>query len=53
MNEARFPWVDAIIDTAERARAKVPVPARWGRPGGYGGYFKDPDGFVWSVVTAT
>jgi catechol 2,3-dioxygenase-like lactoylglutathione lyase family enzyme len=42
--------VDAILAEAERAGAKIvkpPVRTSWG---GYGGYFADPEGYLWEVA---
>jgi catechol 2,3-dioxygenase-like lactoylglutathione lyase family enzyme len=42
--------VDALIEQAVRAGAqlqKKPEEASWG---GYSGYFRDPDGFLWEVA---
>jgi catechol 2,3-dioxygenase-like lactoylglutathione lyase family enzyme len=43
--------VDAVLAEAERAGggiAKRAEPTSWG---GYGGYFTDPEGFLWEVAT--
>jgi catechol 2,3-dioxygenase-like lactoylglutathione lyase family enzyme len=42
--------VDAIIEQAKRAGAKIvktPQDAFWG---GYHGYFQDPDGHLWEIA---
>lgn len=42
--------VDAVMDVARRAGARIvrePVTLSWG---GYSGYFSDPDGHLWEVV---
>lgn len=42
--------VDALVDRAAEAGAKVtkpPQPADWG---GYSGYFADPDGHLWEIA---
>jgi uncharacterized protein len=42
--------VDAIMETAERAGARVvklAEPTFWG---GYAGYFQDPDGHLWEIL---
>ncbi len=41
--------VDAIMDRAQRAGAKIEKPARRAFWGGYSGYFSDPDGYLWKV----
>lgn len=43
--------VDAVLAEAERAGgtiAKAAVREEWG---GYGGYFADPDGYLWKVAS--
>jgi catechol 2,3-dioxygenase-like lactoylglutathione lyase family enzyme len=43
--------VDEILAEAERAGGtvvKAPRPTAWG---GYGGYFADPEGYLWEVAT--
>jgi uncharacterized protein len=42
--------VDAVMSEAERAGAKIVVPARNTFYGGYAGYFLDPDGHLWEVA---
>jgi catechol 2,3-dioxygenase-like lactoylglutathione lyase family enzyme len=42
--------VDAVVDAAERAGAKVVKAPTNTFYGGYAGYFRDPDGHVWEVV---
>ncbi len=42
--------VDAVMDQARRAGAKIVKPAADTFWGGYGGYFQDPDGHLWEVV---
>lgn len=42
--------VDQVLRQAEAAGArieKVAQPTEWG---GYGGYFSDPDGYLWEVA---
>lgn len=42
--------VDAVMEEAGKAGAKIVKPAQntfWGR---YAGYFQDPDGHLWEVV---
>lgn len=42
--------VDAALDAASRAGAKVPMTAHKTAWGGYVGYFTDPDGHLWEVA---
>ena len=42
--------VDAAIERARAAGAKVPKPAQKTFWGGYAGYFVDPDGHLWEVA---
>jgi catechol 2,3-dioxygenase-like lactoylglutathione lyase family enzyme len=42
--------VDAIMDLAEKAGARVVKRAQKTFYGGYAGYFQDPDGHLWEVV---
>jgi uncharacterized protein len=42
--------VDAIMQQAERAGAKITDPAHDRFWGGYSGYFQDPDGHLWEIV---
>lgn len=42
--------VDAIMQLAERAGARIVKPAGKTFYGGYAGYFQDPDGHVWEVA---
>lgn len=42
--------VDAVMDQAARAGARIIKPAQHTFYGGYGGYFQDPDGHAWEVV---
>ncbi|MBI4284219.1 MAG: VOC family protein [Chloroflexi bacterium] len=42
--------VDAVMQQAKRAGAKIIKPAENTFWGGYGGYFQDPDGHLWEVV---
>jgi hypothetical protein len=42
--------VDSVMAAAESAGAEIvkpPQPTFWG---GYGGYFRDPDGHLWEIV---
>jgi catechol 2,3-dioxygenase-like lactoylglutathione lyase family enzyme len=41
--------VDAVMARARGAGAKIGRPARRAFWGGYGGYFSDPDGYLWKV----
>jgi len=43
--------VDELLVDAERAGGKVVKPAQPTSWGGYGGYFADPDGYLWEVAT--
>ena len=42
--------VDSILAQAERAGAIIAKPAQKTFWGGYGGYFKDPDGHLWEIA---
>lgn len=42
--------VDAVMQTAARAGARILKAADRTFWGGYSGYFQDPDGHVWEVV---
>lgn len=42
--------VDAVMEQAERAGAKITDPARDRFWGGYSGYFQDLDGHLWEIV---
>jgi hypothetical protein len=42
--------VDAVMEQAARAGARVVKPAAETFWGGYGGSFQDPDGHVWEIV---
>ncbi|MCB1380243.1 MAG: VOC family protein [Alphaproteobacteria bacterium] len=42
--------VDAIMDHAEAAGARIVKPAQSVFWGGYSGYFADPDGHLWEVA---
>jgi catechol 2,3-dioxygenase-like lactoylglutathione lyase family enzyme len=43
--------VDEVLNEAERAGGKIVKPAQPTSWGGYGGYFADPDGYLWEVAT--
>ncbi|MBZ0220926.1 MAG: VOC family protein [Candidatus Methylomirabilis sp.] len=42
--------VDKVLDEARAAGAGIPKKAQKTSWGGYGGYFTDPDGYLWEVV---
>ena len=42
--------VDAFMDQAKRAGARITKPAAETFWGGYAGYFQDPDGHLWEVA---
>ncbi|HEX9811476.1 MAG TPA: VOC family protein [Burkholderiales bacterium] len=42
--------VDAVMNQAKRAGAKIVKPARKTFWGGYAGYFQDPDDHLWEVA---
>ena len=42
--------VDAVIEQAKRAGARIVKPARDTFWGGYAGYFADPDDHLWEVA---
>ncbi len=42
--------VDAIVEQAHRAGARIADPARDRFWGGYSGYFQDPDGHLWEIA---
>jgi uncharacterized protein len=45
--------VDAVLAEAERGGGTIVKPAQAAGWGGYFGYFADPDGYLWKVVTGT
>ena len=49
-NVASAQEVDAIMQQAERAGARMVKPAQATFYGGYAGYFQDPDGHLWEVA---
>lgn len=49
-NVASKQEVDAVIEQARRAGARVVKPAADAFWGGYAGYFADPDGHLWEVA---
>ena len=42
--------VDALMEQADRAGAKITDPARDRFWGGYSGYFQDSDGHLWEIA---
>ena len=42
--------VDEVMALAEKAGARITMPAHKTFWGGYGGYFQDPDGHLWEVL---
>ncbi|MCR6640555.1 MAG: VOC family protein [Sporocytophaga sp.] len=42
--------VNAVMELAENAGAKIVKPASDTFWGGYAGYFQDPDGHLWEIV---
>lgn len=42
--------VDAVMQQAEQAGARITDPARDRFWGGYSGYFQDPDGHLWEIA---
>lgn len=49
-NVATREEVDAVMDEALRAGARLVKPAQEAFWGGYSGYFADPDGHLWEVA---
>jgi catechol 2,3-dioxygenase-like lactoylglutathione lyase family enzyme len=49
-NVASQQEVDAVMQQAERAGARIVKPAQPTFYGGYAGYFQDPDGHLWEVA---
>jgi catechol 2,3-dioxygenase-like lactoylglutathione lyase family enzyme len=43
--------VDELLAEAERAGGTIVKPAEPTSWGGYGGYFADPEGYLWEVAT--
>jgi catechol 2,3-dioxygenase-like lactoylglutathione lyase family enzyme len=43
--------VEEVLADAERAGATVVKPAQRTAWGGFGGYFADPEGYLWEVAT--
>lgn len=44
--------VDEILSDVEAAGGKIEKPAHKTFWGGYGGYFSDPDGYIWEIAWA-
>jgi len=42
--------VDAVMEQAKKAGAKIIKPAQKTFWGGYAGYFQDPDGHLWEIA---
>lgn len=42
--------VDAVLGEARAAGAEIVKPAAKAEWGGYSGYFRDPDGYLWEVA---
>jgi catechol 2,3-dioxygenase-like lactoylglutathione lyase family enzyme len=42
--------VDALLQLAQKAGAKIEKPAQGTDWGGYSGYFSDPDGYLWEIA---
>ena len=42
--------VDAVLQQAQAAGARIVKPARSTFWGGYSGYFQDPDGHLWEIA---
>ncbi len=51
-NVASKQEVDAVMQQAQQAGAKIADPAHDRFWGGYSGYFQDPDGHLWEVAWA-
>ena len=49
-NVASHQEVDAVMQQAQRAGAKIVKPAQATFYGGYAGYFQDPDGHLWEIA---
>lgn len=49
-NVGRKEEVDAVMEQAKRAGAKIIKPCGDTFWGGYAGYFQDPDGHLWEIV---
>ncbi len=42
--------VDAVMEQAKKAGAKITKPAQDTFWGGYAGYFQDPDNYLWEIA---
>lgn len=42
--------VEALLERAQKAGAKIEKPAQKTAWGGYSGYFSDPDGYLWEIA---
>ena len=49
-NAASKEEVDAVMEQAKRAGARIVKPAGDTFWGGYAGYFQDPDGHLWEIA---
>lgn len=49
-NVASKEEVNAVMELAKKAGAKIIKPAADSFWGGYAGYFQDPDGHLWEIV---
>ncbi len=49
-NVVRRQEVDEVLDEAARAGAEIIKPAQDTFYGGYAGYFRDPNGYLWEIV---
>jgi uncharacterized protein len=49
-NVATREEVDAVMEQAQRAGAKIVKPAQPAFWGGYAGYFQDPDDHLWEIA---
>jgi catechol 2,3-dioxygenase-like lactoylglutathione lyase family enzyme len=49
-NVSSKPEVDAAMEQAKKAGARIVKPAHDTFWGGYAGYFQDPDGHLWEVA---
>ena len=52
-NVASQAEVDAVLEEAKAAGARIVKPASATFWGGYSGYFADPDGFLWEIATGS
>ena len=52
-NVASRTEVDAVLEEAVAAGARIIKPAEATFWGGYSGYFADPDGFQWEIATGS